>query len=127
MEGHVKKPLVLICDDSIIARNSLKNLLSKENCKIVEAYDGLDSLKKISELNPDLVLLDLLMPGMNGIDVLKSLKKLEIKVKIVVVSADVQNSTKQMCLENGAIDYINKPPKMQEIVSVFRKLTEYEG
>ncbi len=126
MESHGKKPLVLICDDSIIARNSLKNMLSKENCKIVEAYDGLDSLKKITELNPDFVLLDLLMPGMNGIDVLKSLKKSEIKLNIVVVSADVQNSTKQICLENGAIDFINKPPKMHEIVDIFRKLTQNE-
>ncbi len=116
-------PLVLICDDSIIARNSLKNMLLNENCIIEFAIDGIDSLKKISDLNPDLVLLDLLMPGMSGMEVLENLKKLDISVPIVVISADVQNSTKKLCTDLGAIDFLNKPPKIHDVISTFRRIT----
>ena len=126
-QGNRELPLVLICDDSIIARNSLKNMLLNEKCTIELAIDGIDSLKKISDLNPDLVLLDLLMPGMSGLEVLENLKKLEISLPIVVISADIQTSTKKMCADLGAVDFLNKPPKILDIITTFRRLTNTKG
>lgn len=103
---------ILIVDDSVFMRTMLKNALSKS--AIVEvvgtAHNGQEALNQISELKPDVVTLDIEMPGLSGIDVLKRVMK-ESPLPVVMVSTKTQASAKLTfeALELGAVDYVAKP------------------
>ena len=102
-------PSVLIADDSGTVRKSLAGQFEAEGFTALEAEDGLQTIEKIRSYAPDCVILDLLMPEMGGLEVLKKLKEENIKVPVVVLSADIQNTTREKCMELGAVDFINKP------------------
>lgn len=102
-------PSVLIADDSGTVRKSLASQFEAEGFIASEAEDGLQTLEKIESCAPDCVILDLLMPEMSGMEVLEKLKDENIKVPVVVLSADIQNTTREKCMELGAVDFINKP------------------
>lgn len=102
-------PSVLIADDSGTVRKSLVSQFQTEGYTTLEAEDGLETLEKIKNCTPDCVILDLLMPEMGGIEVLKILNKENIEIPVVVLSADIQNTTRETCLKLGAVDFIVKP------------------
>ena len=102
-------PSVLIADDSRTVRKSLASKLQTEGYSVSEAKDGFKAIEMIEAHEPDCVILDLLMPGMSGMEVLEKLKDENIKIPVVVLSADIQNTTREKCMELGAVDFINKP------------------
>jgi CheY-like chemotaxis protein len=101
---------VLIVDDSLFQRRNVRRILQDEGHEILEAADGADALKIIASDDPDYVVLDLLMPNVDGISVLESLKDSVSSPSIIVLTSDVQDSTKVQCLELGASMVLNKPP-----------------
>ncbi len=112
---------VLIVDDSIISRRMIKKLISGYNFEIEEAENGTQALEKIRSSNFAIIFLDLLMPDINGIEILEKLKQDNISAKIVVISADIQETTKAKCKELGAFAFINKPPKEDELNFVLKE------
>ncbi|MGD8782252.1 MAG: response regulator [Ignavibacteria bacterium] len=104
---------LLICDDSNFSRKRIIDMIKSDDFEIIEAQDGQQALDKINDKNPDLVLLDLLMPKITGIELLKILKEKNINVPVIVISADIQESTKQECKKLGAIEFLNKPPQKE--------------
>ena len=100
---------VLIVDDSALTRRSLRQILESAGCEVVEAENGLDALERYFLDKPDVVLLDLVMKGMYGLDVLQKIRELDPRARIVVVSADIQTSSQDMAGEAGAAAFINKP------------------
>ncbi len=112
---------LLICDDSSFTRNRLKKIVAEKKFDIVEASNGKEALEKIENETPDLMLLDLLMPGLTGFDVLKELTKFENKPKVIIVSADIQQSTIEECKRLGAFAFVNKPPEPEELKSLIEK------
>lgn len=113
---------VLIVDDSIISRRMIRKLISKHNFEIDEATNGKEAIDKIHSNQYDIIFLDLLMPDIDGIQILSRLKSEGIPTKVVVISADIQETTKDKCKELGAFAFINKPPKEEEIDTVIQKL-----
>ncbi len=113
---------VLIVDDSIIARRMIRQLISKWNFEIDEAKNGVEALEKIHTTKYDLVFLDLLMPDINGVEVLEKLAQEHNQTKVVVISADIQETTKAKCKELGAIAFLNKPPKEEELNYVIQQI-----
>jgi len=111
---------ILITDDSVLSRNKLKKTLTSfENIEISEAKDGLEALQKISTENFDCIILDILMPNMNGIEVLHELNKKGVKIPVIFVSADIQQTTQKKCMELGALSVLAKPfdePKLLQII-----------
>jgi CheY-like chemotaxis protein len=101
---------VLIVDDSLFQRRNVRRILQDEGHEILEAADGADALKIIESDDPDYVILDLLMPNVNGISVLDSFKGRVSGPNVIVLTSDVQDSTKARCLELGASMVLNKPP-----------------
>ena len=101
---------VLIVDDSLFQRRNVRRILQDEGHEILEAADGADALKIIESDDPDFVVLDLLMPNVDGISVLESLKDSVSSPSVIVLKSDVQDSTKVQCLELGASMVLNKPP-----------------
>ncbi len=107
---------VLVVDDSKLARRSLRTILESAGYAIVEAEDGMNALERYFLEKPDVVFLDLLMEGMHGFDVLAKLREMDPKARVLVVSADIQASSREMALAAGASGFIEKPFDARRIV-----------
>ena len=110
------KAKVLIVDDSALTRRSLRQILENADCEVVEAEDGLAALERYFLEKPDVVLLDLVMRGMYGLEVIQKLRELDAAARIVVVSADIQTSSHELAEQAGAKAFINKPFDKAEIL-----------
>ena len=118
------KARVLIVDDSALARRNLRQILESANCEVDEAEDGLTALERYFLERPDVVLLDLVMRGMYGLDVLEKLRQLDPLAKVVVVSADVQTSSQQLVDQAGAKAFITKPFDREEVIDTLKAVLE---
>ena len=118
------KARVLIVDDSALARRNLRQILESANCEVYEAEDGLAALERYFLERPDVVLLDLVMRGMYGLDVLEKLRQLDPLAKVVVVSADVQTSSQQLVDQAGAKAFITKPFDRDEVIGTLKAVLE---
>ncbi len=107
---------VLLVDDSRLARRTLRQILEPAGCTIVEAEDGMGAIERYFLEKPDVVFLDLLMQGMHGFDVLRKLRELDPSARVLVVSADVQTSSRDLAEAAGASGFIEKPFDAQQIV-----------
>ena len=113
---------VMIVDDSGMSRRSLRRVLESANYSVIEAEDGMAALEKYFLEKPDLVMLDMLMKGMYGLDVLTKLREMDQDARVVVVSADIQNSTREMAREAGALDFITKPFAADSVLNVVTRI-----
>lgn len=112
-------PLILIIEDESPIRRLLSASFSDADYRINEAADGNEGLQLAAEYPPDLVVLDLGLPGMDGIEVIKQLRQW-LKVPIIVLSARDQESQKILALDSGADDYVTKPFGMGELLARIR-------
>ena len=110
------KQRVLIVDDSALSRRTLRQILEPEGYDVVDAEDGLIALERYFLEKPDVVLLDLVMKGMYGLEVLTKRRELDADAKVVVVSADIQTSSKELVEQAGAKAFVNKPFDRAEIL-----------
>lgn len=108
---------ILIVDDSALSRRTLRRILESAGYDIVEADDGMAALELYFLEKPNLVLLDLVMKGMYGLDVLVKLREMDPKALVVVASADIQGSTRKMVDEAGALAFINKPFMPEQVIT----------
>lgn len=102
---------ILIIDDDIHIGNLLEETLKKDGYKISRAYSGTEALLLLSNITPDLILLDLMLPGLNGEEVIKYIKN----IPVIVISAKVDIDDKVKLLLSGAVDYITKPFDIREL------------
>ena len=112
------RPKILIVDDSALSRRTLRRILEAAEFEVVEADDGMAALEVYFLEKPGLVLLDLVMKGMYGLDVLVKLREMDQQARVVVASADIQSSTRTMVDEAGAVGFINKPFVTEQVVMV---------
>jgi two-component system chemotaxis response regulator CheY len=108
---------ILIVDDSALSRRTLRRILEPAGYEIVEADDGMTALEVYFLEKPSLVLLDLVMKGMYGLDVLAKLREMDPKALVVVASADIQSSTRKMSEEAGSLAFINKPFVSEQVIA----------
>lgn len=116
---------ILIIDDDIYIGNVLEEVLLKENYKVSRAYSGTEALLLLEQIKPDLILLDLMLPGLCGEEVLPKIKG----IPVIVVSAKVDVDSKVEMLLSGAVDYVTKPFETKELlarISVQLRKTEQE-
>lgn len=110
-------PKVIVVDDDKHLREIYKKNLETRGYKAETAVDGLDALEKIGDFNPDIIILDIMMPKMDGIEVLKSLKNNpKFKSKPVLMLTGVSDVDRmKLCLDLGAMGYILKGTSIEEI------------
>lgn len=112
---------ILIVDDTLFMRTLLKNILFSGGHTIVgEAGDGDEAVEKYKELKPDLVTMDVVMPKMNGIEALKTIKGIDPGAKVVMCTAVGQEQMVKLAIKSGARGYIVKPfqaPKVLEEIN----------
>ena len=114
---------ILIVDDAMFMRMILKNILTKNGYEVCgEAANGQEAIDKYIELRPDLVLLDITMPKMDGITALKKIKMIEPKAKIIMCSAMGQQAMVIDAIQGGAIDFIVKPFQEDRVLESLHKL-----
>lgn len=115
-------PKVLLVDDSGLARRGTRRVLEDAGYAVVEAEDGLSALERFSIEKPDVVLLDLVMKGMYGLDVLAKLRELDPAARVIVVSADIQTSSRDLVQAGGASGFISKPAAPGQVVAMVEQV-----
>ena len=116
MDTQNQKTILIVEDEKNIV-DILRFNLQRSGYGTVEAYDGEDGLSKARSANPDLILLDVMLPKMNGFDVCETLRKEGNNVPVIILTAREEEGDKVRGLEIGADDYITKPFSMRELVA----------
>lgn len=116
------KKRILIVDDAAFMRMMIRDILTKNNFEVAgEATNGDEAVTKFIELQPDLVTLDITMPGMDGVSVLKKIREQDPAARVVMCSAMGQQAMVVEAIQNGARDFINKPFHPQKVVETLRR------
>ncbi|HKP86747.1 MAG TPA: response regulator [Blastocatellia bacterium] len=117
---------ILVVDDSGMSRRTLRKILEPAGHEVIEAEEGVVALERYFIDKPDLVLLDLTMTGMYGIDVLNKLREMDPDARVIVASADIQSSTREMVDAGGASAFINKPFTSDKVLGVVSKTLRWK-
>ncbi|MCB9683765.1 MAG: sigma-54-dependent Fis family transcriptional regulator [Alphaproteobacteria bacterium] len=115
---------ILVVDDDEANRVTLERILQREGYRVVHASSGRDGMERLREHRVDLVLTDLKMPGMSGIDLLKAAKKVDPDVEVVVMTAYGTVETAVEAMKEGAYDFVSKPIKRLELANTVAKALE---
>src|SRR6187455_671817 len=126
--NHHNRITILIVDDHEVVRNGIRSYLEtvKEFQVIGEAASGEDAIKLVSEHIPDIVLLDLIMPGMDGVETTRRIKHISPRTQVVVLTSYHEDVHIFPALKAGAISYILKDMKMEKLVDVLRRAAQKE-
>ncbi|MBQ3969235.1 MAG: response regulator transcription factor [Clostridia bacterium] len=104
---------ILVVEDDLHISNLLDETLSNEGYKVIRAFSGTEAMLVLSDKKPDLILLDLMLPGLSGEEILPMIKN----IPVIVTSAKAETSSKVKLLLSGAADYITKPFEMEELLA----------
>ena len=114
---------ILICDDAAFMRMMIKDILTKNGYNVAgEPEIGMKAVEKFKEVNPDLVLMDITMPEMDGIQALKEIKKLDGGAKVIMCSAMGQQAMVIESIQAGAKDFIVKPFQAERVIEAVKKV-----
>ena len=112
------KAKILVVDDSGLARRLIRKIVEELGHEVEEASDGATALERYVLNRHDVVILDLLMHGMYGVEVLQKFKQLNPDLPVIIVSADIQRTTRDQVKEGGASAMVNKPVTKEQIEEV---------
>ena len=118
---------IMVVDDSAMSRRTLRRILEGAGYSVVEADEGMAALELYFIEKPDLVMLDLVMKGMYGLEVLAKLREMDAGARVVVASADIQTSTRTLVEEAGASDFINKPFSTENVLGAVNSVLRGEA
>ena len=121
MVSRTHKPMILICDDEEGIRESFK-LVLEEHYELRFAVNGLEAIEKLKSFTPDLMLLDIKMPKIHGMEILKQIKKLKPSLPVIVVTGYQSVEMAQEALKNGAADYIPKPFESKHLLKIIAQI-----
>lgn len=109
---------ILVVDDEIAVCDLLKDFLSLKNYEVFTASNGYTAINKAKEVCPHLVMLDIVMPGISGMEVLKEIKKLNSKTGVIMITAVPDQGVITESIDLGAYDYIRKPMDLNHVENV---------
>ncbi len=114
---------ILICDDAAFMRMMIKDILTKNGYNVAgEAENGVKAIEKYKETNPDLVLMDITMPEMDGIQALREIKKVNSSALVIMCSAMGQQAMVIESIQAGAKDFIVKPFQADRVIEAVKKV-----
>lgn len=114
---------ILICDDAAFMRMMIKDILTKNGYNIAgEAENGVKAVEKYAETKPDLVLMDITMPEMDGIAALKKIRELDASACVIMCSAMGQQAMVIEAIQSGAKDFIVKPFQADRVIEAVKKV-----
>jgi CheY-like chemotaxis protein len=124
---------ILIIEDNVLNQKILYYNLMKENFEVQVSSTGEDAITKLRNKRYDIILVDLMLPGINGYETTKQLRKIEKllyndqKILIIAITANTLNNDKERCLSNGMDGYIAKPFEMIKLMNILDSLNLAEG
>jgi two-component system response regulator (stage 0 sporulation protein F) len=118
-----RQPILLVDDDPEF-RKAMKKMFEKSGYNVTVAADGQEALEALSEESFDLIISDLRMPNLNGMELMEELKRRRINLPVIFITAYGEVESYMDLMNLGAFEYINKPVKGQEILGVVRKALE---
>jgi two-component system, chemotaxis family, chemotaxis protein CheY len=107
---------LLVVDDSSLSRQISRRILEEAGHTVSEAVDGLTALERYALDRPDVVLLDVTMNEMSGLEVLEKLRMMDAGARVVMATADVQTSTRTLAVEGGAVGFVIKPLNSETVL-----------
>lgn len=116
-----EKKRLLIVDDQFGIRILLNEIFQKEGYDTFQAANGVQALNLVENERPDLVILDMKIPGMDGLEILKRVKKMDQTIKVIIMTAYGELDMIQEAIENGAITHFSKPFDIDEIIEAVKK------
>jgi len=121
-----EKPKILIVDDETIMRNSLTKWLEEDDFTPIAVSSGMQALEILEKDEPDVILVDIKMPGMDGITLLKKLKEKHENIPVIMITAyaTVENAIESM--KEGAYDYVMKPFPPEKISYLLKRIVEHQ-
>jgi len=117
---------ILTIDDARFQRGQMVRMLTDMGHAVTEAVNGQDGFMNMLQDVPDVVICDLLMPVLDGFALLALVQKHQIEIPVIIVSADVQESSREECMRLGARAFLNKPCKREDLEKVLKTI-EAEG
>jgi two-component system chemotaxis response regulator CheY len=115
---------VLLVDDSGLARRSTRRILEGAGYEVVEAEDGIAAIERYFVEKPDVVMLDLVMKGMYGLEVLSKLREMDPDARVVVLSADIQTSSRELVQAAGAAGFLSKPADTRQMLDMVARAAD---
>src|ERR1700704_3374684 len=119
-----RKIRVLVVDDDNLLRKLIADQLARMEFDALPAASGKEALDVLREADYDVVLLDIMMPGISGLDTLREIRKFEDPPEVVMLTADTSLATGVEAMRHGAYDYLTKPATLDEMEAVIRKADE---
>lgn len=113
---------ILVIDDEEIIRNRLKDLLILDGYETFSAANGNEGIELFQKVWPSLVVVDLRMPGMDGLEVLRKIREIERNAKIIIMTGHGGIECASEALDNGAINYLQKPLVYDELIREIKKI-----
>jgi DNA-binding NtrC family response regulator len=114
--------VILVVDDEIEACDALKTFLTAKGYTVHTAHDGDTAVKMVKELRPDVVLLDVIMPGMWGVDALKEIHKFDSLINVIMITAIADEEEAKKAMKAGALDYMTKPVDLKKLLGLLTKI-----
>jgi len=113
--------VIMIVDDSSFTRRTHRRIIESAGHTVHEATSGMAAIESYFVHRPDLVLLDLTMEDMGGLEVLEKLREVNAGARVIVISADVQRSTAQLVAQSGALRFLGKPVAADVLLETVRE------
>ena len=122
-----EKQSILLVDDDLEFRKAMKKMFEKSGYDITVAADGREALETLAEETFDLIISDLRMPNLNGLELMEEIRRKKLDMPVIFITAYGEVGSYMDLMNLGAFEYINKPVKGQEILSVARKALAAHG
>lgn len=113
---------ILIVDDAEFLRVRISKMLNGEGFEVQEAENGARALEKYKEIHPDLVLMDVTMPEMDGLTALKAIRQIDAQARVIMLTALGQESVVLDAIKSGAKDFIVKPFEQERVMGAIKKI-----
>jgi two-component system, NtrC family, response regulator AtoC len=117
--------LILVADDDASIRSLLQNFLQSEGFRTIEAKSGRDVIPAVTKNRPEVVIMDVRMPGMSGLDVLDQMKRLNMDIAVLLMTAYGTSSVAIEAIQRGAYDYITKPFDLDDLLATVRRTIDH--
>ncbi|MDP6698455.1 MAG: response regulator, partial [Candidatus Latescibacteria bacterium] len=118
---------LLLIDDEEVIHKSVGDFLDKKGYQVLHAYDGEEGLKTFAEEGADIVISDIKMPGLDGLDLLREFEQRGADIDVILITGNSDMDTAIEALRRGAFDFFNKPVKLHELIASLERTQRYQA